>query len=599
MKIPRENFLKDDLDHHIHRVETMIHQHVEKESGILKLGFAPRLLETILLASYHELYSLNPSSTETRAARRFQMEHVLEAVKRETLDPLIFPFIDLNIQNLLLTVYQNTSSDDVIHWFLLYNSLLQVLFSKDSLENQLRKLLGFNLIALFSTADLDIREQLLDSLLSIGDFLETDSSFSAQVETKIMNFEEHPPWHQLYHVIFFFLWFHLKNKIFGKKDAPIEENTKIKIKNLLSYLQRLQDVDGSWQKNNLLTLLLLHVMRFCKIQDSFPNQVMPMIQKAEQYLHQYTTTGLSVLPSQELYNTALFFGMRFYFTGKKPPKNTVESLLKAQHDDGGIKFHQDIAFSDFDTTGFAILTMLARWLETKDPRIEKSLSRCVAYTWKIRKPDGSFPLYASAKESLPEMTARAVMVSAILPPIFIDDDARRTIISDGLKNLVNLQNSDGSFDYTAYSASMLYPISQAALAHHFVSQSPFIDASDYFEPLNILKRRMLRYLTRYQNVDGSYNSIPFKMSFGEQQSTSYAILSWALLQPHSPEHLKALNWLSRFTEKGIRSFPEGTGPRPIRYNDLSHGPIFACLSYMSTRFTNSPRGIEILTKHIH
>ncbi len=585
VRIVIKSNLDEEISFQIYKVEEIIKKHVEESTGILKLGFSPRLLETILLSSYYHLYLPD---------RRFPRE-VLEIVRKETLDPSIFPSLDMNIQDLLYTLHHDSSKDNIDQWFLLYNSLLQSLFRNDNFENQRRKLLAFNIIALFSTTNQVVQQAMLDRLLNLVAYLDPDSIFSTKTTIKTKNPRKHPPWHLLYYIVFFLLWSYLKSEMLGKDLKLIDQKYETKLRDFLGYLEELQDPDGAWQKNNLLTLLLLHVLRFCQMHERFPNQVTPLMTKAEKYLESnYLMSGLSVLPSQELYNTALFFGSRFYFTGLLPPKTTVNTLLSAQHEDGGIKFHQHIKFSDFDTTGFSILTFLPAWLETEDLMLEKALKKCVDYMWNIRKDDGSFPLYAHASETLPEMTARALMVSAILPPTFIEEQIREQIITDGLDNLLILQNDDGSFNYNAYSASMLYPISQVALALHFLNISPFVDATQHAPISNEIKYRILSYLKRCQNPDGSYNVIPFKMSYGEQQSTSYAILSWASLQPRTPHHIKALNWLLLFTKNGIRSFPEGTGPRPIRYNDLSHGPIFVYLAHTSTRHSDSPLGMAYL-----
>lgn len=332
----------------------------------------------------------------------------------------------------------------------------------------------------------------------------------------------------------------------------------------------------------------------CNFHQLFPEFTAPM-EKAEKKLASYLNTGISVLPSQELYNTALFFGLRFYFTGVLPPQATIKTLLEAQHKDGGIKFHLDIKFSDFDTTGFAVLSILPWWIQTKKEKLELALKRCIDYLLLIRNEDGSFPLYAKAKETLPEMTARAIMVTSILPPNLINEDKRHYIIESALEDLIAKQNEDGTFNYHAYSASKLYSMSQAALALHFLKYSPFIDDSKYISMSNTIKERILNYLANCQNIDGSYNAIPFNLAHGEQQSTAYAILAWSSLKPWSDAHFRALNWLSHFTKDNIRSYPEGTGPRPIRYNDLSHGPIFVYLAYISTKYATTPFGMENLS----
>ncbi len=568
-------------------VERIIKKHLDNKSGILKLGFAPRLLETILLSSYFRLYHSSDHGKE-------HFQQLLERVKEETMNPSILPFIDLNLQDLLLTLHQNVQNRDMIPWFLLYNSLLQAIFQNDTIDNKRRKMLAFNIIALFSAPNQEMQKSILNQLAGFGAHVDDESSIFRKLESSLNNVQDDPPWHWLYHAIFYLLWVHLKRNFHGKRIDQMNPTLSGSLERILLQLQKLQDPDGVWQKNHLLTLLLLHVIRFSDLDKIFPERAVPMVARAESYLNNYLSSGLSVLPNQELYNTSLYFGLRFYFTGLPPPSTVINALLSAQHEDGGIKFHHDIIFSDFDTTGFAMMSMLPSWIETRDEMMENALKKCIKYMLQIRKEDGSFPLYAKAKESLPEMTARAIMVSSIVPPILMDDNVRFDIIASGIRNLVKQQDDDGTFKYNAYSASELYPISQASLALHFMDHSPFLDNSILTSERRTIKKRILAYLNRCQNNDGSYSAMPYHFQQGEQQSTSYAILSWASLDPGTRAHERALRWLLQHVENNVRSFPEGTGPRPIRYNDLSHGPIFAYLALASTLHSNEPQGIEVL-----
>ena len=85
-----------------------------------------------------------------------------------------------------------------------------------------------------------------------------------------------------------------------------------------------------------------------------------------------------------------------------------------------------------------------------------------------------------------------------------------------------------------------------------------------------------------QNDDGTFGADIKTKFISEQQSTIYALITLSLLKPQSSQlkltlqyfitHLLDNDYLIR------KSYPEGTGPRPLRYNDLTHGTLFSLLA---------------------
>ncbi|NHJ02526.1 MAG: hypothetical protein EAX86_10350 [Candidatus Heimdallarchaeota archaeon] len=554
------------------RASQLIHSHIEKSSSFVEFGYEARLLESLLLASYFTLYTPEKATIS---------EETLIQIARQTNNPSILSFLDQHLQNSLFNLYyicsENFTSDSLSRkvdaWISEYNSILADLFKTDAEEGDLkryfRKILSFNLLALYTSPDDQVKERIYSFLTSI----------SAKLNVSGVNLEEIDVWRRVYYYLFLL--------IVGKQN----NDSSLIQSNYLRDLFELQSNDGTWQKNQFLTLLVLHTVKYFALSTKYPDLIQHGIHKSEVYLSR-KEGGLSVLNSMKLYNSSLFFFFKWLFEGNQPPFSTIISLLTSQNEDGGWPLQPQMLLSDVDTTIFVMLTLLP-YYHTKE-EIMKAINRGLKFIRRTSRDDGGSSMYLHSTETLAEMTARLVMLYALLPPTLINEEMRIKMINSAFLNLLESQEEDGSFKYCAYSFSDIYPLSQIAIAIYLVQVSPFTKGTSFEAQTTILKTRILDCLMTSVNTDGGYSPKLHISSKSEQQSTCYAAIIWALLDPSNPLFEKSLLWLQYLTKGQMKSFPEGTGPRPIRYNDLAHGPIFIYLSMACFLFSHEPKGIELL-----
>ncbi|MFX1256214.1 MAG: prenyltransferase/squalene oxidase repeat-containing protein [Promethearchaeota archaeon] len=538
--------------------EQFLNSNVDKK-GVIGIPFAPRLLESILLASYFKLYF--PES----ASRYNKM--VIEVTKK-TFDHPVAPATDLNIQERLLNLYFD-EPENLERWYTFYQGLVRDALKTDVFYNQIRKSIIFDVIALFSSPNRSTQKKFWimfqDQLRQLLPYFEGISESGKQVN-----------WNKTYPYLF----------------TLINPNTEKDIAlRALEKLFALQNSNGTWFGHHTLTLLILHTIRFKEFELS--DLVKEGLEKAESYLRRYLDCGLSVLEGMGIFNTLLYHSMRALFTHEDPPLCLIETLIKYQDNRGGWQFSFEANFSDMDVTSLALYLLFHWWHKTHDPRIDTAINRAIGFISSVRQKDGSFIMYPEATEPLAEMTARGIMVAALLPSKFILKKERFQIITRGLAWLMKKQDKKGFFEDQSYSFSKFYSLSQVALCLFSLERSPYITLEPFKEVIVTIRAKIINYLSENQNSDGSYGS---QRPYAEQQSTAYAAFAWALVQPYSKNHVKTLSYLLSTMKRPAKSYPEGTGPRPIRYNDLAHGAIFSHMAISSALSVNNLSQINISQK---
>ncbi|MFX1538149.1 MAG: prenyltransferase/squalene oxidase repeat-containing protein, partial [Promethearchaeota archaeon] len=235
--------------------------------------------------------------------------------------------------------------------------------------------------------------------------------------------------------------------------------------------------------------------------------------------------------------------------------------------------------------------------KNKDEHVASALIKARKYVFSVQQEDGSFIMYPEATEPLVEMTARGIILASLFPSEFMTRKERERIIGRGLIWLVKNQTEKGFFEDQSYSWAETYPISQVALSLFFLERSPYVDSKPYISTIDAIKDKIIEYLKKAQNVDGSYSSHQNLLRDGEQQSTAYAVFTWTLLEPGSDSLIRAINYLISLQrpDRPAQSYPEGTGPRPIRYNDLAHGPIFVSIALLTTLVTCTVLSKSLIT----
>ncbi|MHA1974019.1 MAG: prenyltransferase/squalene oxidase repeat-containing protein [Candidatus Hodarchaeales archaeon] len=525
-----------------------------KNSGdYIEFNYEPRLLESILLLSYGELYY--PRTEFTRGLRR-----KLPVIKKQTFSKDILYDNDLKLQGLLLELYYLGQSSDkvqdlIVGWYKRYRNVLEEIFPPhdNDFKKYYRKLLSFSLIALFSIPDKGSRKILEKILMEMVSKTKISRSHIASLDS----------WRKVYYYLFYCL-----------RNPNATDTAEI-----LEELFLLQVENGSWNNNNLLTLLVVHTIKYAKFDEIYSIIVKEGLLRAEEYLFSHKD-GITVLDSQGIYNSVLYYFMRLYIEGLSPPVEFTTFLTNIQNVDGGWSLLPEMSLSDVDTTVFA-MALLFPELQKNSESIRKGLE----FIKKVSK-DGVYSLYSNSDEQLPEMIARVIILYCLLPATFISEGDRSRLISLALKDLVKCQREDGTFVSYAYSFSILYGISQASLAIYFLRHSPYFTLDPEMDELICkMENKIINYLKISMNANGSYSAKLGAFPQGEQQSTCYACISHALLRPDTTDHIKTLNWLFKFIKvRGIQSYPEGSGPRPIRYNDLSHGPIFLYISFVTSLY---------------
>ncbi|MHA1214804.1 MAG: prenyltransferase/squalene oxidase repeat-containing protein [Candidatus Hodarchaeales archaeon] len=533
----------------------------------IEFGYEPRLLESILLLTYSELYYSDSKFT-------LALRNKLPTIKNQTFNKDILYDDDMRLQGLLLELYylgqssQESINHQIINWYEKYREVLEKIFPPhdNDFKKYYRKLLSFSLIALFSIPNKKSRKILENILLKMVNKTNISRNHISNLDS----------WRKVY----YYLFYCLRNP----DSTDIAE--------ILEELFLLQVENGSWNNNNLLTLLVVHTIKYTKFDEIYSVIVKEGLEQAEEYLFSHQD-GITVLDSQGIYNSVLYYFMRSYFEGKLPSEKFTDFISKIQNKDGGWSLLPKMSLSDVDTTVFAMALLFSQ-----SHKYYESIKKGMKFIERISN-DGVYSLYSNSDEQLPEMIARVIILYSLLPPNFISHSDRQKHIRLALRDLIKCQREDGTFISYAYSFSILYGISQAALAIYFLRHSPYYEPDPEIDKsLSEMERKIVKFLEIAKNENGSYSAKPGVFSQGEQQSTCYACMSHALLRPGTSTHTKALNWLLNFIEsRGVQSYPEGSGPRPIRYNGLSHGPIFIYISFVTSLNHAEPKFQKILVSH--
>lgn len=528
--------------------ETYFENNMDEKGIFLNIPFAPRLFESLLLASYIKRYHLELSSS---------IEDMLEKVTNEVF-VTSESGLDVNIQYQLLILYHGLNIN-IEHWLKLFTGLLREAFDIDTLENYQRKLLIFLISSLFISIN---NEKSFDFLLKNIQFLMTEYQKGKQKKKDHAN---------NWNVVYPFL---VKMFITQHTDELIQ---------LANLVFNLQSPNGSFFQNHTTTLIILHVFKFLhidSIHDSFNKKAL----LAESYVLKYSTEGLSILPSMNHYNTILLNSFKALLTKQVPfNRHLVDRLIFLQNSDGGWGVIEN-ASSDFDMTSLTILFLFEFFQKFGGQDIEEAINRSLTtYYQKVKKKNGSFVTYIGSNDSLTEMTARGILIATVLANYLPGDEAFETV-KEGLIWLNSKQTEEGYFRDQSYSFSKIYPLTQIIIALYFIKESK----NDIFEDkelnklINNLEQRIFLFLMNIQNEDGTFGANIKTKFISEQQSTIYGLMSLSLLKPNSIQLKLTLQYFINHLlddDYVIRnSYPEGTGPRPLRYNDLSHGTLFGLLA---------------------
>jgi len=559
------NFLKT-LKNILERSRSLIESKKEPITSFVEFEFEPRLLESLLLISYFDLYSaINP----------INVKEIINDTFITTNNPLILNFLDLNIQNLLLRLYNMKSElftsislqREVSMWIDDYQNLLSELFMSDleqgNLNQYSRKILFFNLLATYITADIRVKKILNDNLVHL----------SSKISSTEQDFDSHDVWQRVYYILLYIIvkW----------NSYSLPSNLTVILRKLLD----LQSDNGTWQKNHFLTLLVIHTLRYFQLDKAYP-ELIPRIKQAENYLLM-RNSGLSVLDSRRIYNSVVFYFYRWLFEGELPPLDLVSSLLISQNNDGGWPYQPNMLLSDVDTTIFVLLTLIPY---SQQLDVMKYILHGLNFIQRtVQERDYSRFLFMS--EITPIITAHLIMLYTLLPSDFIKQKERKKLIMDLLNTLIQSQLTHTLFKNSVFSFSEIYPISQVALAIFTTTTSPITKDLDFYNRITTLKHQFHTFLEQIKNLDGGCRPKREIQSPSEQQSTCYAIITWALLEPTNIQLFKAWNWLKESMDGEIRSFPEYTEPHPIRYNDLIHGPLYVYLASVCSIHKRNPLGL--------
>ncbi|MFW9996479.1 MAG: hypothetical protein ACFFD4_30830 [Candidatus Odinarchaeota archaeon] len=548
---PIQDSLEQESRQLLTNVKRLIASKTEEESGFIEFGYKPRLLESILLASYITTFCGVSAFAVDKMIRKLQI-----AINED-----ICPSLDLNLQNLLVELYYMSDSRDIKFWLARYSSLLNEMFTGADKISYYRKIVSFHLLAMFVSPEPEVKNEIKKEIKPILAGLETTTK---RVQTVDL-------WRKVYYYLFILL---------NEPERDI-------VPTILKKLLKLQTADGTWQKNNFFTLLVVHTLRYCKFDQEHPEIVSESLKLADDYLLKHEC-GLSVLDSMKTYNSVLFYALRYLYEGEIPPSNIIETLVEQQAMEGGWCLQPDMISTDIDTTVFALLTLLPSYQEGINnaefkEKLRNALKNGVQYVLSAIET-GNSPMYAGSNEALPEMDARIVMLLAALPKEFISSETRNKLLTTVLQHLNDSQSQDGIFEYFAYSNSNLYGICQAALSLYYLQRSPYVRYTDFQEIIDAIFKKLQEYLSVGQNKNGSYSSRKYIHLSGELHSTCYAIMTHSVINRNENLkcHLKAISWLLQYLKLGISSFSEATGPRPIRYNDLAHGPLFIYFALISS-----------------
>ena len=531
----------------IFATESYLFDHLDQKGVFLDISFAPRLLESLLLASYIKKYY---------PGQNHPIDIMIEKVTDEVLTTSDSG-LDVNIQYQMLTLYR-ASEINMDHWVKLFSGLLREAFEIDTKENYERKILIFFVSALFISINKD---------KSFNYLLQKIQKMMADYQKeKKKNVDRSNNWNVIYPFLV---------KLFITQD--IDKKTQI-----TDLILNSQSSNGSFFQNHTTTLIILHSLKFLDVEtlhESFKKK----LSLAEDYVLKYSNVGLSILSSMSHYNTVLLYSFKALWTRQVPSNRLlVNELLHLQHADGGWGVIAE-ASSDFDMTSLTLLYLNEFHQNFGGQDIEEAIIRSLTNYYQAVRKNGSFVTYIGSEDPLSEMTARGILLASVITNYFSDESVFE-IVKEGLMWLNVQQNKEGYFNDQSYSFSKIYSIAQVAISLYFIKKSKIDLYADkeIRKLVNNLEQRMFLFLMNIQNPNGTFGATVKTQFIAEQQSTIYGLIALSCLNHQSVQHKLTYNYFInhlRDNDNVIRkSYPEGTGPRPLRYNDLSHGPLFSLIA---------------------
>ena len=288
--ISNTNFIEKKDDDNIGKIvekiiianEAYFENNMDKNGVFLNIPFAPRLFESLLLASYIKRY--NPDLS-------YSIEEMIEKVTNEVFITSESG-LDVNIQYQLLMLYRGIDVN-IDHWLKLFTGLLREAFDSDTLENYNRKLLIFLISSLFISIN---NENFFHVLLQKIQVIIVDYQKGKHKSKDHAN---------NWNVVYPFL---MKMVMTDHSDELIQ---------LANLILNLQSPDGSFFQNHTTTLIVLHVFKFLYI-DTLHESFKKKILLTEAYVLKYATEGLSILPSMNHYNTILLYSLKALLTKHVP-----------------------------------------------------------------------------------------------------------------------------------------------------------------------------------------------------------------------------------------------------------------------------------------
>jgi prenyltransferase beta subunit len=328
-----------------------------------------------------------------------------------------------------------------------------------------------------------------------------------------------------------------------------------------AFIEGAQGEDGGWEQQALITIAALLALG--------PEH--PSFEKGLQFLKGLTRLDGSVAfcDNLNLWTTSLaaIALLKSEQIADGVSHRIADYIVAGQHASGGWAFSEHVAQTDTDTSA-----QCAQMLVQLDPtRYAEPIARAHDYFLRLQRPDGGYPTYEVAADSEVTMTANILLVQALS----VDRHPEvREPIHNALRFLRSRQKRDGTFE-RSWSLCETYSIFRVNLA---LNSCRGLDDEVEFSDI---QRKSLDYLLGNQHEDGGFGQTNARPS--DALSTSYALLSLALLRRHvPPENMaKAVKYmLSQQSEQTgeFISVPDVVGPRPIVFDIPLLSTIFPVMA---------------------
>lgn len=316
-----------------------------------------------------------------------------------------------------------------------------------------------------------------------------------------------------------------------------------------TFLEGAQGEDGGWEQQALITIAALLAL----------GSKHPSFEKGLRFLKGLSREDGSVAfcDNLNLWTTSLaaLALLKSEQVSEGVFHRIADYIVAGQHASGGWAFSEHVAQTDTDTS--AQCAQMLVQLDSK--KYADPIARAHDYFLRLQRPDGGYPTYEVAADSEATMTANIMLVQALS----IDRHPEvREPIQKALRFLRARQQPDGTFE-RSWSLCETYSIFRVNLA---LNSCRGLDDELEFSDI---QRKSLDYLLGNQHEDGGWGQTSTKPS--DALSTSYALLSLALLRRHVPPDpmAKAVKYmLSQQSERTgeFISVPDVVGPRPIVFD---------------------------------